>query len=176
MKVLGKNGSEWLLDEGLRTIARELVNEFTEEVGHVDLQRVVFVRVSDPNAKWLGKCWYINTPHCLLTWYAYSALKRTQLLVDDFEVDNARANLLDDLMTVNYIIALNDAQFERFKAGEPGLLEKQVRYTVLHELMHVRGEMDGIRKHDVEDFSDLLRKLGLDWTSGVYDDEEVTES
>lgn len=176
MKVTGKRGEEWALDEGLRKVARDLVTEFSGEVGHVDLARVVFVRVSDPNAKWMGKCWYMAPPKTLLTWYAYAALKRNRIIVEDFEADKERVNFLDELMTVSYIIALNDAALEHFDAGETGLREKQEKYTVLHELYHIKDTGEGIRKHDVEDFSDLLRKLGLDWTSGVYDSGEDEES
>jgi hypothetical protein len=175
MIIESKNGSEWILDEGLRTVARDLLIEFTNEVGHVDLTKVAFVRVSDPNAKWLGKCWYIAPPKNMLTWYAYMALKKNQIIVEDFDETAEHTQFLDDLLDIHYVIALNNAPLERFDAGETGLREKQEKYVLLHELYHVKPTQDGIRKHDVEDFADILRKVGIDWTSGIYDGSDEDE-
>jgi hypothetical protein len=176
MIIESKNGSEWILDEGLRTVARDLIVDFQNEVGHVDLAKVVFVRVSDPAAKWLGKCWYIAPPKNILPWYAYMALKKNQIIVEDFDETAEHTQFLDELLATNYIIALNNAALERFDAGETGLREKQEKYVLLHELCHIKVNHDGIRKHDIEDFSDILRKLGIDWAEGVYDANEDQES
>jgi hypothetical protein len=176
MIIESKNGSEWILDEGLRTVARDLIVEFQNEVGHVDLTKVAFVRVSDPNAKWLGKCWYIAPPKNMLTWYAYMALKKNQIIVEDFDETAEHTQFLDDLLDISYIIALNNAPLERFDAGETGLREKQEKYVLLHEMMHIKEGNSGIRKHDLEDFTDLIRKLGVDWTSGIYDENEDEHS
>lgn len=52
--------------------------------------------------------------------------------------------------------------------AERGLTEDNLknfrRLVLVHELQHV-GEMCKVRPHDVEDFSWMLTKFGLNWTS-----------
>jgi predicted metallopeptidase len=173
MKVLGKNGSEWVLDESLRKQAVQLINEYPDELGHIDHQRVVFVRMLDKKANWYGKTWFINAPHTILTHYVYEQFAKNQLMVPDLDIDTKMAEFLDNLLTVSYIIALNHESFEKFESGGEELIAKQERNVLIHELMHINPDMVGIRKHDREDFSILLRKFGVDWSEGLYDNDEL---
>lgn len=49
---------------------------------------------------------------------------------------------------------------------EPKLIaftSAQKEILVLHELRHINDDFDGLVKHNVEDFSDILAKYGVDW-------------
>jgi predicted metallopeptidase len=174
MKVIGKNGAELVLDDKLRTQAVSLINENPDVLGHIDHQRVVFVRTSDNKGKWFGKTWFLNAPHTILPWYAFEHLSKNRLTVPDLEINAKMADFLNTLLTVSYVIALNNTAFEQFE--DEDLREKQERNVLLHELFHIAPDMDGINKHDLEDFADLVRKFGPDWSQGIYSDDEGQHS
>jgi predicted metallopeptidase len=170
MKVIGKSGAEFVLADDLRKLAVGLVNENPNELGHIDHRRIVFIRTSDNKGKWFGKTWFLNAPHTILPWLAYERLYKNNLM-SDAPVDTKMAEFLDELLTVTYIVALNDTAFEQFDDDE-ALKAKQERNVLLHELLHIPPDMDGIRKHDLEDFADLVRKFGPDWSQGIYNEDE----
>ena len=77
MEITGRKfGEIWELDAHLATVAEELVAEFTGDLGHIDLERVVFARqrgLKGTAGDWLGKCYYVKEPYsmipqCTLLW------------------------------------------------------------------------------------------------------------
>ena len=47
-----------------------------------------------------------------------------------------------------------------------GLDDGQMRILLFHELLHIGVKDDGgtfVRKHDVEDFAEIINRLGTDW-------------
>jgi len=66
-----KGNEVWELDEGLRNTAQELLAKFPDELGHIELDRVVFVRangvkLSKTNTNWYGKCFLVKVPMKIL--------------------------------------------------------------------------------------------------------------
>jgi hypothetical protein len=58
----------------------------------------------------------------------------------------------------NFIIMFNATRIEAETSGKYDMI-------MLHELVHCNTEYDLIRGHDIEDFSWMLRKYGLDWAT-----------
>lgn len=142
----------WEVDETLRKRAEVLVNEYTDQIGHVDLRHIVFVAVEGKNTTWMGKCFKIQPPHNLLPLYSVALLN----------IDPNVAKDLDDYLSVDYIIALN----RDIISLVPQNKDKVIDIVILHELMHVDFEMHKLVKHDSEDFSWILKEFGVDWTKG----------
>lgn len=49
---------------------------------------------------------------------------------------------------------------------EPNVIamnEAQTNLLVMHELMHINDDFDGLVKHDLEDFSGMVSKYGINW-------------
>jgi hypothetical protein len=164
MEIEGKKfGETWELDARLATVAEELVAEFTEDLGHIDLERVVFARQSGLKGTagdWLGKCCYIKEPYslipqCTLLWMARHGLS-------DFSRFEGLLNA--DHMDLRYIIALNDDLIPNIP-GDQDLVERAILH---HELKHIKYDMDGIEKHDTKDFRSVLHHYGVSWTSGFF--------
>ena len=159
--IEGPRGEIWSLDESLRQIARELLIEYPDLVGHIDLQHVVFTRCrASRNIKWLGKCTRVKPPVGLLPYYAASLYKKTGAMDVVYQIDP------EDLDT-KYIISVNESAIE-VAGGDTELIE---RVTLLHELMHIDDEMNGLVKHNIEDFAIILEKFGVHWTSGSFANE-----
>lgn len=172
MEILGKKGEVYQLDEGLRDTARALVEKYSEVVGHIDLQRIVFVRVIDLKLKkngknWLGKCMYIKDPVTIIP--RYVVYKMASMGLIDM---NQISGVEDEILEHNYIIMLNDAAIAEVEGGED--IEALV---LLHELMHVPEEMEGVVQHDVQDFSWMVSKFGPNWPAGIFQEgKEVSVS
>lgn len=163
MEILGKKGELYRLDEGLRDTARALVEKYSEVVGHIDLQRIVFVRVIDLKLKkngknWLGKCMYLKDPVTIIP--RYVVFKMASMGLIDM---NQISGIEDEILEFDYIIMLNDAAIAEVDGNDD--IEALV---LLHELMHIPDEMEGVTQHDVQDFSYLVAKFGPYWTNGIF--------
>ena len=64
----------------------------------------------------------------------------------------------------DFTITLFEPNIERFT-------EEQLRILILHELLHIGIEKDGneekyyVRPHDVEDFTEILERYGMEWST-----------
>jgi len=155
----GIRGDEWQLDETLRQKATLIVDRYSELVGHVDLRNVVFVRgenLRGPGWKnTFGKCFYTPPPANMLAHWGIMVLRMAGGV--DADIMNS---VEDEIFDIKYIIAVNDDLLEGSEEMEEAVL--------LHELMHIKEDMDGIQRHDIQDFAAVLDTFGVHYTSGIF--------
>ena len=166
-EFVGPKGDRWVLDESLKAMAEELVEKYSEDLGHVKLGHVVFVRaVGVSSTKWFGKCRYVGaapTPiiarHIVATLGSLGMLDVTQL-----------RGLEADLMDIRYIITINDTAL-RVKAGTDENAEflrtELERITLHHEMLHIDSTMEGLVTHDTQDFAKIIETYGVHWSMGA---------
>lgn len=164
MKVIDKQGATWEVDEGLRTRARQLQQDerYEDMISHVDLDQVIFLRVSNKKGDWLGKCIYFGKPPItLISKYVVNYMARKGLINLD-----AVQNFDEDIFDLRYFIALNEDNLNMVREN-PDQVEE---LTLVHELMHIDPSGEKIVKHDCEDFSILVSRFGPLWGLGVIDE------
>ncbi len=157
MTIEGLKGDTWILDPNLKAVAKKLVSENPQELGYLDLDKIVFVRCQNADkTDWIGKCFKLLPAIRLLPQYA------AELMGKDGELDN---------LDLRYIVALNEAAV----AEVHGPVDKLIAGAIFHELKHMDADMEKIVKHDIQDFATLLDKYGVHWTSGQFKDGDGTE-
>jgi len=158
MSVEGPKGDVWELDPNLRTLAANLIRKYPEELGYVDLDKVMFVRCKNAPAQfdWLGKCFKLSTAIKLIPQYVAALMGR------ETEMDN---------LDLRYIIALNEDRYTETQGPADKLLEG----IVFHELLHIDPDMEKLVKHNIQDFSSILDKFGVHWTSGQFKESDGVE-
>lgn len=168
MYHIDAKGGRWTIDEGLRKRADDLIREEHDLLGHIELDKVIFARVSGVKCNWLGKCFYIErNPLPLIGKYVAYKLKHLGLL----SLDNTSIDLEGfDLFDLRYIIILNDDLMETTPLEISA--EKFESCILLHEMMHISEDMRGVVKHDIEDFRSLVAKFGPYWSAGVFKDSD----
>jgi len=167
LELVGPKGDRWVLEESLRDRAEALVEKFSEDLGHIDLQRVVFVRaIGVNNGKWLGECRYVGSKSQPTVYRHIIASLVHAGLLDLTSFVKSQASLLDP----RYVITLNDSAI-RAKVGAGEESEKMIdileTITLYHEMLHIKPGMDGNLGHDTQDFSKVLHKFGVFWTQGI---------
>ena len=161
MFVMDNQGAKYEVDEGLRTRAQQLMKapEFESLISHVDLDQVVFLRMSGKKADWHGKCTYIGkAPQTIIAKYVVYKLQEFGVL----DLSQLR-NVDEDLFDIRYFITINDDTI--CMTADSSKVEDVV---IVHELMHIKATADGVVKHDVEDFSDIQKMFGPFWTQGMF--------
>ena len=157
MTIEGVKGDIWILDANLKAVAKKLVAENPEELGYLDLDKIVFVRCqSADKTDWRGKCFKLAPAIRLLPQYAAG------LLGKDEELDE---------LDLRYIVALNEAAVAEVR----GPVDKLIAGIVFHELKHIDPDMTKIVKHDTQDFASLLDRFGVHWTAGQFKDDNGVE-
>jgi len=165
MEISGQNGSVWELDESLKEVAAELVTEYTESLGHIDLRHVIFVRtVGGRKADWLGKCYYVKDPYTIISHFVFDYLK--DYIPADTDVEYTK------FLDVSYIIAIHEDNLQ-LTGGDIKMLERGI---IHHELMHIKQNMEGIERHNIKDFAPILSIYGIRWASGSFSSEILDES
>jgi hypothetical protein len=179
----GPKGDLWVLDESLRDRAEALAEKFSEDLAHVDLKRVVFVRAKGVKGKWLGRCNYVGStpsnPLPLVVRYVLSSLAEGGLL----EIGRMKALSNVEMIDLRYIITLNETALKTQMSGickesdpDYGLhLSRLETITLYHELLHIRPGMDGNVGHDTQDFAKVLARFGVHWTSGIVEEDAAAE-
>jgi hypothetical protein len=165
MFVEGKKGEQWQVAEDLQQLAQELVNDFDDEIGHVEVDKVIFLRVEGSSAKWLGKCFQIKIPFNIVPKYMIGKLNQLGIIPDDKVAD-----IPENLYDIRYVIALNNDQI--MSTAEGPVLERLEKLTLLHELAHIGPDMEGLTTHDCQDFKFLVDKYGPHWDEGIIDEED----
>jgi hypothetical protein len=160
MFITDKSGAQWSIDEGLRKLAFTICKQ-EDNVGHVDLDQVIFLRITGAKASWLGKVWLIRTPFDILFRFAVYQCGKLGLI----DLSRVR-DISDGILDPKFIIALNSDLVMSKK--EPAKVEY---LTLLHEMMHIDGTMSGLVKHDIQDFASLVNEFGPYWTEGVFSKE-----
>ena len=161
--ISGKKGDQWQVDSTLKDMARSLVIQYEDHIGHVDVDRVIFLRVIGNTGKWLGKCFPIKQPNTIITKYVLAEVSKMFNLSFDMES-------LESLADLRYIIAINEDKVEETGPNFAKVLET----TLLHELKHVGKDMEGVNKHDSEDFKFILADRGIYWDEGIFDEDRVS--
>lgn len=157
-----KNGELWILDPEMKEKARALVAKFTDELGHVDLRHVVFVRVLGVSStKWFGKCNYLGVANKMVAPYIVTEMLKSQY------VGHVPEENLIDLLDIRYVITLNENAILLASVGKDVQSEMEA-ITIFHELLHIKPNMDGLVPHNIQDFSMVLDKFGVHWTSGQF--------
>lgn len=167
-EFVGPKGDRWVLDESMKEMAKDLVEAYSEDLGHVKLEHVVFVRaIGVKSTKWLGKCKFLGTaPNPLISRYVVATLGSLGML----DLTQLKG-LESDLMDLRYLIMLNDTAL-RAKSGTSSEAENVrmalERITLYHELLHIDSTMEGLVAHDTQDFSLVLTRFGVYWSSGIF--------
>jgi hypothetical protein len=168
MFVVDAIGAQYAIDEGLRDRAGSLIDMFYDEIGYIDLDKIIFLRMTGaPKANWMGKCMYIGrTPMNIIPKFVAHRLFALGLL----DLSNtSMANEDDiDLFDLRYIIIIND---DAVQQGQ-GDLQKIEDLTLYHELMHIHPDENKLVRHDIEDFKIIVDKFGPYWTEGIFKEEE----
>jgi hypothetical protein len=169
MEVFGKGNEVWELDEGLRNTAQELLGKFPDELGHVELDRVIFVRANGvkipaSGTTWYGKCYLIRVPIKIISHFVLVKLGQAGLLDPTEMSSHGLGNLLD----LSYLIAINTDAIE----NEGGPIDKIEEITLHHEMLHISDDMEKLVKHDVQDFGSILHRYGPYWAQGVIEEKE----
>ncbi len=162
MELYGKGDEIWEVDEGLRDVAISLIHEFPDELGHVEVDKVIFVRVDGVKLRkdgknWLGKCWYLRAPVCIMSRFVLMRLGHAGVL----DLDNL--GMASGLLDLSYIIGLNTMGLLDI-GGDGAVMD---RITLHHELLHIRPDMEGLVPHPIQDFGTILDRYGIHWTQGV---------
>lgn len=165
-----KGDEVWEIDEGLRNTAVNLLNTFPDELGHIDLDKVVFVRangvkLSKTNTNWYGKCYLVKVPLKIISHYVLLKLGHSGML------DLSNMQPFDDLLDISYIVAINTDAIE----NEGGPIDKIEEVTLHHELLHISQDMEKLVKHDVQDFSTILHRYGPYWMQGVFEESTAKQ-
>lgn len=169
MEIYGKGTEVWEIDEGLRNTAANLLGQFPDELGHIELDQVIFVRangvaLSKTGVNWYGKCWLIRVPLKIIPQFLLLKMSHAGL-VDVDTVTNALGYTLDPA----YIIAINTDAIE----DEGGPIDKIEAITLHHELLHISQDMEKLVKHDIQDFRSIIHKYGPYWTQGVIESPDT---
>ena len=162
MQDVDKQGAVWQIDKGLKTRARQLQNmeEYADLISHVDIDQVIFARVSNKKADWLGKCYFFGKPPLTLI------SKHSFMVMNDYGMlDLSKvSNVDEDFLDVRFAIVINDDKMNMIEENV-SLVEER---TLVHEMMHIAPGADKLVKHDVEDFALLIHRYGPYWTSGNF--------
>jgi hypothetical protein len=169
MFVLGKKGEQWSVDDLLQEKAMKLVNEFDMDLGHVEVDKVIFVRVTGlgTKANWAGKCFPVKIPNNILPRYLVSKFVKLGIIKKE-DIPLIEDNFLD----IRYIIALNGDKIESMSQNGPKDADRLEDITLMHELMHIPLDMEGTNKHDCEDFKFILEKFGTRWCEGILEEQD----
>lgn len=169
MYLTGANGQLWGLEESLREKAKILIDIFPEKLGHINLDLVAFVRTISTRSsdKWYGKCWYIRLPLSIIPIHTLTRMK------DDGVIDVPEIEKIDvKYRDIRYIIGLNDDKITTMNM-DISVAEKMV---LLHELCHIKRDMDGIEDHDIKDFRWMLDSFGVNWDLGMIENKYEHDS
>lgn len=104
-------------------------------------------------------------------------MKITYLESDSTKKDGRERLVLGECEKVaakNRWAITSDFTITLFMNNLVGFSEEQIKIAMFHELLHVGIELgaDGeetynVRKHDLEDFKEIIDRYGTDWTSAA---------
>jgi len=165
MQVTDSQGKVWSIDEGLRERARLIKDQFPGHIGHVDLDQIIFIRLSNAyKDKWHGKCYFIGrNPFPIISKFVCYKLQSFGML----NLENT-SSIDGDIFDLRFVIAINEDRI----SAQSGDIQRIEDIVLLHEMMHIKESLDGLEKHDIEDFKALLDEFGTGWANGQFKDED----
>lgn len=167
MELYGNGNEVWEIDEGLRETAGKLINKFPDSLGHVEISRVIFVRVTGVKLKkeknWYGKCWLVKPPLSIISRYTLKKLGHAGA-IDLTQLEN-----VEDILDTSYIIGINTDAIEM----EGGNIDKIEEVTLHHEMLHISPCMTKLITHNVQDFTEILDRYGVYWSHGVIEEKDA---
>lgn len=155
--VTGVRGDQWFLDDNLRKIAVKLKEQNPDELGHIELSKVVFVSVVSTPAsdKYFGKCTKLAPSVRTIPYYLAEKFCR-----GDVEMMESLREFLD----IRYVIAI----YRDVIATQGGDINKLIEVTLFHELKHIDVGMEKLVDHDLKDFKSIVDKFGTHWNEGNF--------
>ncbi|MFW6007754.1 MAG: putative metallopeptidase [archaeon] len=108
-----------------KNIAEKLIEKFPIAFGHIDIDKVLFLKETEKTPKKYADVRSIKEPYTFMTEY-------------------------------KFIIRF----YEQVMAG---MTDAQKTMTVYHELLHIDPDFTKIKKHNIEDFRELVSKYGVNW-------------
>ncbi len=156
--MLNDNEILWTVDESLRGLAATCIEQNEIRLGHIELDKILFGRVFGHKGKWLGKIYYLGKPPVsLLAEDTVLALQRLGYLAG---VDH---ELLKEQLDFRYKIVLND---DKIRNVDNALIATIEKIVLTHELGHIDADMEGLVKHDLEEFKFIADSYGTHWNEG----------
>lgn len=112
-------GSDW------QEIAEKLISKFQVGLGHIEIDKVLFLSEDEKTPKQYADVRMIKFPYNFITEYKYIIV---------FYENNTQA-----------------------------MTDAQRHMLCYHELLHIDETFEKIRKHNIEDFRELIGKFGISW-------------
>lgn len=106
-------------------IADKLIDKYPISLGHIELDKVLFLKEIEKSPKKYAECKAVRPPYDFITEY-------------------------------KFIIIV-------YEPNTLGLTDAQKTMLVYHELLHIDVDFYKIRKHNVEDFRELVSTYGVNW-------------
>lgn len=127
---------KFLINESYRPIAQALVKKY-EELKHIAVESILFIEDTESAKKSNGQIIFAQIGAIPEKW-------------SDI-VYQTSGQPFDYLMEI-------------FKINTAMMSREQIIALIYHELRHI-GEDGKIKSHDIEDWTNMVEKLGLDWGS-----------
>lgn len=127
---------KYFINEAYRPVAEALVKKY-KEIGHVVINNILFVEDTEGKKKKAGKTVYAQIGLIPDKW-------------DDiiYQLTGKRFGYMMEIYKINICM----------------MSREQIFALIYHELRHI--DTDGsIKGHDIEDWTNMIEKLGVDWGS-----------
>lgn len=127
--------------EKIRPAAEKLARKYSRLLASdLDISTICFCKVSGSGrSRFLARCYRVIEPY-------YTIMDEKYMFIILYNTDKMK--LMMDIAKLS-------------KKGRTDY----IKAITLHELMHI-GEEGSLVKHDIEDFSILLRRFGINWVHG----------
>lgn len=134
--VVDEWNGKYVINEAYRPIAEALTNKF-RELRHIPVKSILFVDNEDGSGKSMDR------------------IKNAQI-----------GKVPDKWQEIIYQVSGRTFQYfmEFFKKNIRNMSREQIIALVYHELRHIGFDGD-IKHHDIEDWSEMIHGLGLNWSS-----------
>lgn len=122
-----------------KDIADRLIDKFPVAFGHIEMDKVLFLRETEKSPKKYADVRKVASPYTFMTEY-------------------------------KFIITF-------YEGPLLGLSQEQKIMVVYHELLHIDVDFNKLKKHNIEDFRELVSIYGVNWTidpnlPNILEDEE----
>jgi predicted metallopeptidase len=122
-----------------RDIADKLIEKYPVGLGHIELDKILFVKETEKTPKKRAEIRKVIAPYTIITEYKF---------------------------IITYYEAVNI-----------GLTDAQKIMVIYHELLHIDVDFAKLRRHNVQDFRELVSKYGVNWDidpnlPNILDDNE----
>jgi hypothetical protein len=133
--------------------SQKLIIQYMNELGPLDLSKIVFFRVfngRDPKCK--GKTYRLMAPYIHLVKASIQLIVYGDVPTDPKVVEKTAEILAEEKMSPAFVIAIYDDKH----ASDADRLR-----TLLHELYHIDPGMLKLRDHDLKDHAWMVERYGI---------------